>query len=123
MGAPILWVPGKNALFLQEKPMSIKFLVLGGGGELGFWGGSANFIFMGARLFLKVAEKIDRSGMLVVTMVGKFQDNILKECGNKSREGPQVFARLRNGQPASVTRCEKPLQLRTANFARNYHIT
>ena len=53
MGASILWTPGKNALFLQEKPMSIKFLVLGGGGVvLGFWGGSADFIFMGARIFL-----------------------------------------------------------------------
>ena len=43
----------KKASVLQEKPMSIKFLVLGGGGGiLGFWGGSANFIFMGARIFL-----------------------------------------------------------------------
>ena len=33
------------------KPMSIKFLVLGGGGIFGFWGGSADFIFMGARDF------------------------------------------------------------------------
>ena len=33
--------------------MSIKFLVLGGGGNLGFFGGgSADFIFMGARIFL-----------------------------------------------------------------------
>ena len=44
----------KNALFLQEKPMSIKFLLLGGGifGFGGGEGGSANFIFMGARIFL-----------------------------------------------------------------------
>ena len=44
----------KNAFFLQEKPMSIKFLVLGGGGISGFGGGggSADFIFMGARIFL-----------------------------------------------------------------------
>ena len=43
----------KNALFLQEKTMSIKFLVLGF--FLGFFlggGGSADFIFMGARIFL-----------------------------------------------------------------------
>ena len=34
--------------------MSIKFLVLGGGGILGLGGGggSADFIFMGARIFL-----------------------------------------------------------------------
>ena len=44
----------KNALFLQEKPMSIKFLLLRGGGYFGFWGGgSADFISMGARIFLK----------------------------------------------------------------------
>ena len=40
----------KNAFLLQEKPMSIKFLVLGGV-ILGFGGGSADFIFMGARIF------------------------------------------------------------------------
>ena len=44
----------KNAFSLQEKPMSIKFLVLRGGGL--FWvlggGGSADLIFMGARIFL-----------------------------------------------------------------------
>ena len=35
--------------------MSIKFLVLGGGGYLGFffWGGSADFIVMGTGIFLK----------------------------------------------------------------------
>ena len=55
MGAPILRTPGKNAFFLQEKPMSTKFLLLGGGV---FWilggGGSADFIFMGAGIFLSV---------------------------------------------------------------------
>ena len=43
----------ENAFFLQEKHMSIKFLVLGfflGGG------GSADFIFMGARIFLMVCQ-------------------------------------------------------------------
>ena len=47
----------KNAFFLQEKPMSIKFLVLGGG-YFGFWGGggSADFIFLGAGIFLKTAH-------------------------------------------------------------------
>ena len=45
----------KKCVFLQEKAMSIKFFVLGGGGVLGFGGGgggSADFIFMGARIFL-----------------------------------------------------------------------
>ena len=40
----------KNAFFLQEKPMPIKFLVLRGGGGV-FWvwegGGSARFYFYG----------------------------------------------------------------------------
>ena len=50
----------KNALFLQEKPMSIKFLVLGGGGVFGFFlgGGSADFIFMGARIFLSLKSLV-----------------------------------------------------------------
>ena len=60
MGAPILWTPGKNAFFLQEKPMSIKFLVLGRGGVFWVLGGgeSADFIFMGARIFLKMAVRV-----------------------------------------------------------------
>ena len=50
----------KNASVLQEKAMSMKFLVLGGGiwcfFGVFFWGGkrggrSADFIFMGARIF------------------------------------------------------------------------
>ena len=51
MAAPILWAPGKHALFLQEKPMSIKFLVLGGGGViLGFFlGGGVPILFLWAR--------------------------------------------------------------------------
>ena len=46
MGAPILWTPGKMPSFCRKTSMSIKFLVLGGGGE------SADFIFMGAGIFL-----------------------------------------------------------------------
>ena len=49
MGASILWTPGKDAFFLQEKPMSIKLRVLGGGGV--FWvlggGGECRFYFYG----------------------------------------------------------------------------
>ena len=53
MAAPILWTPGKNASVLQEKAMSIKFLVLGGGGGiLGLGGGECRFYFMGAGIFL-----------------------------------------------------------------------
>ena len=52
MGASILWTPGKMRSFCRKRPMSIKFLVLGGGV---FWvleGGGADFIFMGAGIFL-----------------------------------------------------------------------
>ena len=40
----------KNAFFLQEKPMFIKFLLLGGGGLLGF-GGECRFYFYGREDF------------------------------------------------------------------------
>ena len=48
MGAPILWTPGKCVLS-AGKTMSVNSPFLGGvlGG-----GGSADFIFMGARIFL-----------------------------------------------------------------------
>ena len=45
----------KKSVRSAGKAMSIKFLVLGGGGYFGFWGGgSADFIFMGARIFLTI---------------------------------------------------------------------
>ena len=40
--------------------MSIKFLVLRGGGYFGFGGGSADFIFMGARIFLSLGSLLAR---------------------------------------------------------------
>ena len=57
MAAPILWAPGKNALFLQDNLHAYKIpRFRGGGGYFGFLGrgggGSADFIFMGARIFL-----------------------------------------------------------------------
>ena len=52
VGAPILWTPGKDALFLQEKPMSIKFFVIGWGGYFGFFGGGeCRFYFYGRGAF------------------------------------------------------------------------
>ena len=55
MAAPILWTPGKNAFFLQENLHVYKIPRFGGGGDFGFGGGggSADFIFMGAGIFLK----------------------------------------------------------------------
>ena len=48
MGAPILWTPGKMRSFCRKKPMSIKFLVVGGG-CFGFFGGGGEcqFYFYG----------------------------------------------------------------------------
>ena len=55
MTAPILWAPGVFffTFSLQENLHAHKILVLeGGGGLLGLGGGgSADFIFMGARIF------------------------------------------------------------------------
>ena len=54
MAAPILWTPGKNASFLQENLHAHKIPRFGGGGIwfFGGGGGSADFIFMGAGIFL-----------------------------------------------------------------------
>ena len=52
MGASIFMDAWKNALFLQEKPMSIKFLVLGGGYFGFFLGGGVPILFLCARGFL-----------------------------------------------------------------------
>ena len=51
MAAPILWTPGKNASVLQEKAMSIKFLVLGGGVFWVWGGGGVPILFLWARGF------------------------------------------------------------------------
>ena len=50
---PILWVPGKIAFFLQENLLAHKSPRFREGGILGLGGGSADFIFMGARIFRK----------------------------------------------------------------------
>ena len=61
MAAPILWTPGKNASVLQEKPCVHKIPRFRGGVFCVNWGGggggSADFIFMGARIFLNLDSK------------------------------------------------------------------
>ena len=54
MAAPILWTPGKNAFLLQEN-VHVHKIPRFMGGVLGGGGGSADFIFMGAGIFLKNA--------------------------------------------------------------------
>ena len=53
MAAPILWTPGKMRSFCRKTCVH-KIPRFRGGGYFGFggWGGSADFIFMGARIFL-----------------------------------------------------------------------
>ena len=70
----------KNALFLQEKPMSIKFLVWGGG-EFGFGGGggSADFISMGAEILLRFC-RLWQFLALAVLFKGIYD---LKSCRNE----------------------------------------
>ena len=64
MGAPILWTPGKSAVFLQEKTHVHKIPRFRGGGILGFGGGggSADYIFMGARILLTKTEQSSNRG-------------------------------------------------------------
>ena len=66
MAAPTLWTPGKNAFFLQENLLFFHriprfwggggFWVWGGGFWVGGGGGGADFIFMGAGIFLINSE-------------------------------------------------------------------
>ena len=53
MAAPILWAPGKMRSFCRKNYVH-KIPRFRGGGYFGFWGGggSADFIFTGARIFL-----------------------------------------------------------------------
>ena len=80
MAAPILWTPGKNAFFLQEKLHVRKIPPFWGG----FWGGgSADFIFMGARIFLKETTKKSKDSFLLRTpaIPGKEEQNAQKSKG------------------------------------------
>ena len=63
MGAPILWTPGKMRSFCRKNDVRKIPPFLGGGG---FWGwGSADFIFMGARIFLKIASRLDLKDLAI----------------------------------------------------------
>ena len=64
MGAPILWTPGKMRPFYRKNHVHKMPRFYGGGGILGFGGGggSADFIFMGARIFLNSACALPQVG-------------------------------------------------------------
>ena len=52
MAAPILWAPRSSVFFLQENLHVHKILRFRGGGFWVWGGGSADFSFMGAGIFL-----------------------------------------------------------------------
>ena len=62
MAAPILWTPGKMRSFCRKNHVH-KIRVLGGGVYFGFFGGggSADFIFMGAQIFLIFRLQLEAS--------------------------------------------------------------
>ena len=62
-GASILWTPGQKCVLAAGKTMSIKFLVLGGGGYFGFGGGQCRFYFYGR------ADFSDGSGKMILKML------------------------------------------------------
>ena len=92
MAAPILWAPRISAFFLQENFHVHKIPRFGGGGGgiLGLGGGgSADYIFMGAGIFLNFcfcSEPIFGKGMSTAT----FQ---FSESGG-SLNGPDLFTKL-----------------------------
>ena len=57
-GCPNFMDTWKKCVLSAGKPMSIKFLVLGGGGILGFWGGGeCRFYFYGREDFSELKSK------------------------------------------------------------------
>ena len=84
--------------------MSIKFLVLRGGGYFGFWGagGSADFIFMGGRIFLN-SGRINR-GFRVTA--GCTKPEIVHICHNRPfTNHPIVLVAHPCGDPNRATQC------------------
>ena len=102
--------------------MSIKFLVLGGGGVfwvLGWGGGSADFIFMGVRIFLRTPEESEKSPERVprarvpkVPKLAFFHADFRKEFPSRTlRRAPS-----RNCPSPSSVLCS--LLYRTEHFSR-----
>ena len=75
--------------------MPIKFLLLGGGGVLGFFrrgGGSANFIFMGVGIFPIINICSGVSGL--VARAGAVTSLLAGLVGARNREIPKALSRV-----------------------------
>ena len=77
----------KKCVLSAGKPVSIKFLVLGGGVFWVWGGGSADFIFMGARIFLiNLAAKHLRLVASLHVFVSEYgQRRLHKHCHSLSQ--------------------------------------
>ena len=84
MAAPILWAPGKMRSFLQEKTMSIQFLLLGGGISGLGGGGECRFYFYWARGFFWTLSRQQnlRERRLGVFRMGAPESAQNSECGS-----------------------------------------
>ena len=93
MGAPILWTPGKMRSFCRKTHVH-KIPRFGGGGVFWVWGGgSADFIFMGARIFLiQTPPKNSDSQMLEIPATNEHQQKSMWESAKVSQK--RVFALL-----------------------------
>ena len=83
MGASILWTPGKMRSFCRKKTHVHKIPRFRGGVFWVLGGGSADFIFMGARIFLK---NLNASGAFL-----NYFRNLSKDIGRASRDTPVPF--------------------------------
>ena len=105
VGAPILWTPGKNALFLQEKPMSTKFLLVGGG-ILGFGGGGeCRFYFYGREDFSDKSPGDTNIfwGVLYILCKNMFQKQPFFEVNNSLNQSASFVRQNAMGLLASDT--------------------
>ena len=88
--------------------MSIKFLVLGAGGYFGFWGGggSADFIFMGARIFLIHGpfEQILGFAALGSPAARAKRDAQHKVCNTRGRPGHTMTSTVSSGRNTNLLR-------------------
>ena len=106
--------------------MSIKFLVLGGGYLGFFWGGgSADFIFMGARIFLNLVVEVFQErafqGMLAASYV------VLEACVSvlrRFRQGWRISAfGFKVEDVVTITSCGSyGHQLRVEDLVTNFPI-